>query len=1150
MTTAPQIDLRDGTGTTTDLVFTTNLEYITITGSVDTNSVSVQVSINGGAFSSDSSLVELDGFDITVPNPASYPDGLALEVGVNTVRIRSIDIVGSVSPISTATITRVEDSEETDFPIPTGIKIRRERDQVVILAAKPPEPVGDIETAEFRGFNFYASTAPGGTTGYFKINASPVTAASTEYEETLTEFQSTQMDFDSVGDVRLRLTQENEFGVEVASNLNTLIPSFNTTFPVRMSYSFSQVERTEYIYFEHNRAGGTGIVNSDQWSDVDDDEPLYYVVTAVYYDPARAQGGSAGLVTTLLETEYETPYSQEILGTPLVIDTTLRDLPGRTQLQIIVNFVQAIQRVNEEITLVPGSTTRDVSIDPFASEAERIWFILDFVHRSQSFLTLLQIDDANGDTISDPVISSAYKSALKAALGFSTDSATQTLIDTQFEKLAGNFQKTRLPGRSATGQVVFYTTTRPSTDVTIAAGTSVSAQTDDGTVQFTVGGTYTMAAVNAEAYYNFETQRYEIIADIVANNIGAIGNVPAGTITTALSSTSGFSVINTEATTFGTDRESNHDLALRAQLGFSVDTGTEGGYSSTTAEKVGIVKSKVVKSGDALMMRDYDEVRGKHIGGKVDIWVQGLKERTITETFAFTFEIARDVLCTIVDVTNLIFRVQDPRVTVSTPITEILDNPSQGLGVRNATQGQDYDLTGVTIIDYQTFQVDSSIQSFTTAIDDVIRADYRFRSVNQFILSYQPVRRVTSVVGQSSGSLTTAGYDLYKTEDPLWEGESTIAQDYVQINQVGGIPTGDIIVVSDEQHVMIGFFEERLLNIGINTATIRVYNEDRTTEYDGPSASAPDFEIIEGTATTPAKIVRTTASTILSGETVSVDYEHDENFEVTYVINDLLQQLQDTINRRRHTTADVLVKQAILNSVDMETTVQLKAGATKDTTDPKVRTNVSTELNSKLIGQGTAQSDMINAIDSTEGVDFQVLPLAKMGYADGSKKMREPLISGTQRLSSLDSGGNRVFIFTNALQYPTVDSGGSDTVHKGVFQDDLAMTLSASLITVGQYAKGCWIIGDDGVIISGYSDDATITAETGYTDPDDIEAERLRRTANHVVVSLEGPTDEPSEHSYGVSYNIFGDRGPHDLQASEVEFLDLGELTLTFREAT
>jgi hypothetical protein len=656
-------------------------------------------------------------------------------------------------------------------------------------------------------------------------------------------------------------------------------------------------------------------------------------VTGVYIDTATGE-------------EFETPYSQEVLGAPLIVDTRLRDLPGRTQLQITTDYVAAVQRVDAELALIPGSTTRDVSIDPFASEAERLWFIVDFVHRSQSFLTLLQIDDANGDGVTDTVAASAYKQALKAAVGFTTNDAVQTLIDTQFDKLAGNLQKSRLPGRPAVGQAVFYTTTRPTADVTIASGATVLA----GSIDFVIGGTYVLRAADAEAYYNFDTKRYEIIADIVAGSAGADSNVSAGEITTIGTGVTGMQVINTEATVYGSDRET-----------------TEGGYASTAAEQIGIIKSKIVKSGDELMMRDWDEVRKKHIGGKVDIWVQGLQERTVTETFAFSFEIARDVPCQIVDVTTLTFRVLDPDVTAETPIIELLDNPAQGLGVRNGTQGLDYDLTGATLVTYDTFQLNPAIQTFTTALDDVVSADYRFRSVNQFVFSLQPVRRVISVDGAVSGPLDTSeGYDLFKLDDPLLEGESTIADNYLVINQVGGVPTGDVQTINDETHVMIGFFDEPLANIGVNTTTLVVFNEARTVTFEGPGSASPDYEVVEGTATTPVKIRRTASSTIVSGETVSVDYEHDENFTVTYVINDLLQQLQQTINTQRHVTADVLVKQATLNSVEIETTIQLKTGASKDSTDPAVRSSVSTELNQKLIGDGTAQSDIVNAIDSTE----------------------------------------------------------------------------------------------------------------------------------------------------------------------------------------
>jgi hypothetical protein len=483
----------------------------------------------------------------------------------------------------------------------------------------------------------------------------------------------------------------------------------------------------------------------------------------------------------------------------------------------------------------------------------------------------------------------------------------------------------------------------------------------------------------------------------------------------------------------------------------------------------------------------------------------------------------------------------------------MLDEPTQGLGVRNVTTGSDYDLTGAVVLDFQTFKLNTLVTQPVTSINDIITADYRFRSVNQFTFTLQPVRRVISVVGQSSGALDIDdGFDLYKTDDPLLTGESTIAKDFLVINQVGGLPSGDAITVTDERHILIGFFEEPLRNVGINTATLKVFSLDRATEYAGPAAAVPDYEVIAGTATTPIKIVRTTGSAIVTGETVVVDYLHDENFTVTYVINDLLQQLQQRVNVRRHVTADVLVKQAIQNSINVDTTVQLNQGASKDTVDPAIRTNVSIELNSKLIGQGMAQSDLINAIDSTTGVDFQVLPLARMGYADGSRKLRTTVLSSNLQMSSLAIGGNLVYLLTNALAFPTTDGGGLETEHKGVFQDDEALVLASALNVIGAAPNQGYIIGKNGASIAGFSDDATLISE-GFTAADDIVAERLRRTANHVVVSLSGagiPPDNPDQHSYAASYVIRDDVGPHDITATQVEFVDLADLVLTIKEVT
>ena len=1148
MANAPQIAYRDGSGFTTNLVFSTNQEAIVITGTVDNLTSDIQVSINGAAFVSDPTLVNFNLPNFTIPNQDSFPDGLVLIPGVNTILIRTIDIAGGVSAPSTVSVTLVLQEDVLQVETPSGIKVSRVKNAVNIFVALPAQRFstsGVPLPSNFIGYNYYASTSPGGTTGYYRINSATVTNKSTIFDEKTTQFAANQTIFPNGSSfLEIKLVQKDTFGNEVATQLDTTYDTSAYTESIRFKSTLEDYQLIEYIAFQHNRSGTQGSINDDQFSAVANTDPIYYVVTGVYYDPTTGN-------------EVESAFSQEVLGTPLIIDTSIRALPGRTQFQVLTDFVDSIQRVDTTVSLIPGSTTRDVSIDPFTSEAERLYFLVDFVHRTQSFLTLLQIDDANGDGVSDPVSGSSYKTALKFALGYTTDDAVQSIIDSGFDKLAGNINKKRLPGRPSVGQETFYTYTRPAFDLPVPSGTVVSTSADSSlgipSVNFIVGGSYVMLAAQADSYYNFDTKRYEITVDIVAQTTGADGNRPAGQITN-VSGAPGFQVINNDATVFGSDLESNADLTTRCLLGYSVDSGTAGGYASTSAEQIGIVKAKIVKSGDPLMMRDYDPVRHKHIGGKVDIWTQGLKERQVTEKFAFTFEVALNIRCTIIDATNLVFQVQDSRVTPNNPITEILDNLTQGLGVRNVTQGLDYLLVGVQLIDYRTFKLDSSVLGqVVTNFDDVVTADYRFRVDNRFVFSFQPVRRVVAVVGEVSGALNSSlGYALYKTDDPLIDGESTISNDYLSINQVSGVPSGNTIQVNAELHVLIGSQVDPLGSIGINTDTIRVFSEDRSIEYDGPLATIPDYEVIAGTPTTPAAIQRTATSDISNGATVSVDYVHDENFTISYVINDLLQQLQRTVNSTRHVTADVIIKESIENLVNLEATVELKAGSTKDTTDPAIRSNVSNDSNTRLIGQGLAQSSVVGAIQGTTGVGFLVLPMALMAYADGARKIREKLTSAYLHLPSLDIGANIAYILTSALDSPTTNGGGLITEHKGVFEDDEAMTLVSVLSTVATAAGQAFIIGSGGATILGYTDTATLVA-AGFTTPATQQAELLRRTANHIVISLSGsgsPVDLPIDHKYAVSYVVRGDSGSKDIAAADVEFVELGNFTITYASST
>jgi hypothetical protein len=134
------------------------------------------------------------------------------------------------------------------------------------------------------------------------------------------------------------------------------------------------------------------------------------------------------------------------------------------------------------------------------------------------------------------------------------------------------------------------------------------------------------------------------------------------------------------------------------------------------------------------------------------------------------------------------------------------------------------------------------------------------------------------------------------------------------------------------------------------------------------------------------------------------------------------------------------------------------------------------------------------------------------------------------------------------LKYPTTDLGGQDTEHKGVFQDDVGMLSANDLTLVGQNSNAAYIIGSGGAVIVGYSDDATLAGE-GFL-PSEYQAARLRKTANHVVVSLLGglPADIPTNHAYAISYIIRGDSGSHDITVSAMEIIELGEFTITWKD--
>lgn len=1140
MATAPKFVYPDGSGTTTQYVVTTNLPGFSVSALVDENTVDVQVDLNGAGFVSNPTLFALAPPNLRIPNPASLPDGLVMERGQNVIRVRTVDISGSVSPASTIIVQVVDavPSFTTNNP-PTGLSVRRRASSVDIVWS-------DFGTSGCTGYNVYASTGAGGTdSGYLRVNQELISANSAketlveetpmisfeyDYRETNTdlEFQvQTQMADAITGDV-------------VSRGGMTSWPLFSSP-EFRFRGSIIRLDTNRFYHFNHDRNAsvGDGILNNDVFASVHPEDPLFYVVTAVYYDKTTGE-----LV--------ESRYSSEMSAAALPLDTAIRGIQVRDPKDIATSYIDEVQKTEPVLSLIPGSTVREVHIEPLSNELHKTYFLLDFVHRAKSFPALLAIDDPSLSGQSVPVANSTYKTNLKTALSVSDDVAVQSLINGAFDSLAKNAGISRKGKKSAVVTQTFYTTTKPTRDLVVQQNATVTSSRNSAAPRFRSNGQFTMVASQAQSYYNPDKRRYELQVEMVAETPGLDGNVPAGDLDTVSSGASGLQTVNEVSADKGRDLQTNIELAEEYMNSLvSLDTGTSSGYERIARSTPGAFDYKVVMAGDQYMMRDWDPIRKKHTGGKVDVYVKGVTERTITETFAFQFSMANSMRFDVIDPASLTFRARDSRLTPDNPIQEMLFNPAQGLGLRNHSNypTTEYDLTGVVILDYRTIRLSTLIPQPTTTLDDFIEGDYRYRSNNRFVSNVQPIRRVVSIVGEISGSLSPdTGYQLFKTQDPLLDGESTQAQDYLIINQVGSVPSGKSIPINGEEHVLIGEFQEPLKSTGVNVFSIRVMSRDRTVTYNGPGTDAPDYFVLDGGQTGSTKIIRSGISAIASGEVVSVDYDHDENFTVTYVVNDVLQNMQNKIKKSRHATADVLVKQAVENPMSTEAAIQLNRNAVQSTVESQVRTNTSLLTDAKGIGTSVYQTDMSSAMKKSPGVDFIVQPFAKMTLRDGALRIRDQIPSASYTfLASLSKFANAVYLLEEPLPFNTIDSGGPVTAHRGVYADNLIMKMAPTMEAVGDEYGSAWIIGAKGAVIAGFTDDVTLTAQVGA---DKVVSERIARTANRVLVSLNSgvlPADVPSNHTFAATYTVMGDVGVKDIDVSAVEYVTPGDLTLTWR---
>ena len=671
--------------------------------------------------------------------------------------------------------------------------------------------------------------------------------------------------------------------------------------------------------------------------------------------------------------------------------------------------------------------------------------------------------------------------------------------------------------------------------------------------------------------FNPATGRYSARAFVQADSPGESGNLSAGQINALTSGPSGASVTNESRTFGGTNEESNRDLATRALAALSsVDTGRFQGYTKTAIEVPGVLQVNVVDPGHPLMMRDRDPATGKHVGGTVDLWVRGESLATVTDNFAFSFEIVKNIQFEVVgDPENLQFRAVDPNLALGNPIIEMLDFPDLGMQFVNTNTSKVYDLTNVEILSYNGIQLDSTLNSpANIAVTHVFSGAYRYRTSDQYVFTRQPVRAIQSLTGDPdrSGVISPTLFALYRGSDPLELGRSSEAGDYLRITQPTGdttviIPSGDPIVVTEEQHVILSGIEY-LDNLGVNPLSVAVYSADRVTLYDGPfDSTTPDYTFVDESGTQPLGILTTTTSGIGEGDTLSVDYSHDENFVVEYDTNSLVGVAQEEVEDFRHLTADVLVKEAVTVEVDIYATVVVQRGQDVNLVDSRVRTELERLFNALVLGEPLRQSDVIESIDVVEGVSYVIVPLTLLAKGDDALVVREAVVTDQEvdffEVPDWSSETVTVFLLVNPLSASTDDAGGPENESRGVFADEallehLETRPNINGVPIKNTVGSAFIIGNQGLDIPGYSDDTTLEANFVFDADADLKAQQIddkrqEITSDRVLVAM-ASGETPAQHDYTVTYLVLGDTGVKNIEPGPTEYLVPGDWQFTYDE--
>jgi hypothetical protein len=261
----------------------------------------------------------------------------------------------------------------------------------------------------------------------------------------------------------------------------------------------------------------------------------------------------------------------------------------------------------------------------------------------QSLVESLRAVDRSLDVVKGPVFNFLLKPVpvelqkteadIERLVILTTQQLGRVVTQEEAEALATSFSIRLGGGRASrsTGQV-FYTATRPTTDIVLDRGNLVG--TDDQQYTYFVSEQQTMPAATADNFYNASTRRYELVTRCEATAVGPDFDLPPGRITRLLTTIPGIDgTVNISEYTGGQEAEDLDDSIARVRAKLAgLDPETGGGIKSDVRnyDPENVTDVQLVYPKDRPLFRRPVNRPG------IDVYVHGSSIEAVNQTYVAT----------------------------------------------------------------------------------------------------------------------------------------------------------------------------------------------------------------------------------------------------------------------------------------------------------------------------------------------------------------------------------------------------------------------------------------------------------------------------------------------------------------------------------